>query len=91
MSTSVSSPPLPIDDLIAISTDSETTRAALHLASIPLACGDPNGSDNLRDSIASLYMNPQVVRMHIMTTSGAVAANHMVFSGLIFPGDHIIC
>lgn len=91
MSTTVSSPPLSIDGLVELSTDPEATRAALSLTSVPLTYGDPNGSDNLRDSIASLYTNPQVTREHIITTSGAVAANHIIFSGLICPGDHIIC
>ncbi|KAJ5200369.1 PLP-dependent transferase [Penicillium cf. griseofulvum] len=91
MSTTVSSPPLSIDGLVELSTDPEATRAALSLASVPLTYGEPNGSNNLRDSIASLYTNPQVTREHIITTSGAVAANHIIFSGLICPGDHIIC
>ncbi|KAL4865732.1 hypothetical protein BDV12DRAFT_187923 [Aspergillus spectabilis] len=75
MSTTVSSPPLSIDGLVELSTDPEATREA----------------DNLRDSIASLYTNPQVTREHIITTSGAVAANRIIFSGLICPGDHIVC
>ncbi|OJZ79615.1 hypothetical protein ASPFODRAFT_86068 [Aspergillus luchuensis CBS 106.47] len=75
MSTTVSSPPLSIDALVELSTDPEATKAA----------------NNLRESIASLYTNPQVTREHVITTSGAVAANHIIFSGLICPGDHIIC
>ncbi|GFF78058.1 capreomycidine synthase [Aspergillus lentulus] len=91
MSTTVSSPALSIDDLIALSTDSEATRRALSLGSVPLTYGDPNGSEDLRHSIASLYTNSQVTSGHIITTSGAVAGNHIVFSALICPGDHIIC
>ena len=91
MSTTVSSPPLSIDGLVELSTDPETTRAALSLASIPLTYGDPNGSSNLRQAIASLYADRKVTKEHIITTSGAVAANHIVFSALIRPGDHIIC
>jgi aspartate/methionine/tyrosine aminotransferase len=91
MSTTVSSPPLSIDGLIELSTDPETTRTALSLTSIPLTYGDPNGSDNLRQAIASLYANRNVTKEHIITTSGAVAANHIVFSALIRPGDHVIC
>ena len=68
-----------------------TTRTALSLASIPLTYGDPNGSDNLRQAIASLYANRNVTKEHIITTNGAVAANHIAFSALIRPGDHIIC
>ncbi|GLA18153.1 hypothetical protein AnigIFM62618_005308 [Aspergillus niger] len=90
MSTTVSTPPLSIAGLVELSTDPEKTRQALSLTTIPLTYGDPNGSNKLRETIASLYENPQVTRDHIITTAGAVAANHIIFSGLIHPGDHII-
>lgn len=91
MSSTVSSPPLSIDGLVELSTGYEATREVLSLCSVLLGYGEPNGNENLRSSISSLYANPQVAKEHIKTTSWAVVAYHIVFSALIRPGDHIIC
>ena len=53
-----------------------------------LSYGAIEGSDRLRDVIASLYRNQS--RENIVITHGAIGANMLVHASLVSPGDRVI-
>lgn len=59
-----------------------------------LSYGPIRGSPKLRELISDLYQPPPgsttVTFDDILTTSGAISANHLVLDTLISPGDHVI-
>ncbi|KAM0459924.1 hypothetical protein ACHAO4_002050 [Trichoderma viride] len=77
-----------IDQLVQLSND----KAANPLqTSTVLTYGAIRGSPTLRERIASLYEGEQVSSDNVLITQGAIAANFLVFYGLVGPGDHVIC
>ncbi|KAL7796821.1 pyridoxal phosphate-dependent transferase [Trichoderma ceciliae] len=77
-----------IDELVQLSDN----KAANPLqTSTVLTYGAIRGSSNLRERIASLYEGDQLPPDNVIVTQGAIAANFLVFYGLVGPGDHVIC
>lgn len=58
------------------------------LKSMKLTYGAIEGSDRLRDAIATLYDSQE--RQNIVVTHGAIGANALVHETLVEPGDHVI-
>ena len=54
-----------------------------------LSYGAIDGSDRLRDVVASLYRKQS--RENIVITHGAIGANELVHKTLVSPGDRVIC
>ncbi|KAL7945066.1 pyridoxal phosphate-dependent transferase [Trichoderma barbatum] len=77
-----------IDELVQLSDD----KAANPLqTSTVLTYGAIRGSSTLRDRIAALYEGERLSAENVIITQGAIAANFLVFYGLIGPGDHVVC
>ncbi len=55
---------------------------------LKLTYGAIEGSDRLRDAIASLYTT--VGREDVVVAHGAIGANHLVYEALVEPGDRVI-
>lgn len=56
--------------------------------------GEIRGSMQLRGNLARLYSSKVGTPLHtdnILIQPGAIAANYLVFYGLVGPGDHVIC
>jgi len=56
--------------------------------------GSIRGSDALRTNLSRLYSSRAATPLppeNILTTPGAIAANHLVFYSLVGPGDHVVC
>lgn len=81
-------PSLSLDDLIALSSDPETTKQALNVSALKLTSHAPQGSLALRDAIVELYkgISPE----QVVTATGTTGSNLTVFSSLLQPGDHVI-
>ncbi|KAM0466669.1 hypothetical protein ACHAPV_000174 [Trichoderma viride] len=77
-----------IDQLVQLSNDKAANP--LHTSTV-LTYGAIRGSPTLRERIASLYEGEQVSSDNVLITQGAIAANFLVFYGLVGPGDHVIC
>lgn len=58
------------------------------LLPLKMTYGAIEGSDRLRDLIASLYDNQR--RENVIVTHGAIGANALVHETLVEPGDHVI-
>lgn len=59
-----------------------------------LTYGEIRGSTKLRSCLAGLYSSkaPKPLPINnVLVTPGAIAANHLVLTTLIQPGDHVIC
>lgn len=77
-----------IDQLIQLSEDKATNPLQ---TSTVLTYGAIRGSSTLRQRIASLYKGEHLSAESVLITQGAIAANFLVFYGLVGPGDHVIC
>ncbi|KAH6609016.1 hypothetical protein Trco_002362 [Trichoderma cornu-damae] len=77
-----------IDELVRLSEDEAANPLQTGTA---LTYGAIRGSPALRGRIASLYQGEQLSADHVIVTQGAIAANFLVFYGLVGPGDHVIC
>lgn len=55
---------------------------------LKMTYGAIEGSDTLRDGIATLYANQ--TRENILVTHGTIGANSLVHKTLVEPGDHVI-
>jgi aspartate/methionine/tyrosine aminotransferase len=77
-----------IDELVQLSNDKATIPLQ---TSAVLTYGAIRGSSTLRERIASLYEGKQLSSDNVLITQGAIAANFLVFYGLVGPGDHVIC
>lgn len=78
-----------IDQLVQLSED-KTTGSPLQTSTV-LTYGAIRGSSTLRQRIASLYEGERLSADSVLITQGAIAANFLVFYGLVGPGDHVIC
>ncbi|WP_425928022.1 aminotransferase [Pseudomonas sp. NyZ201] len=58
------------------------------LLPMKMTYGAIEGSERLRDLIASLYDNQQ--RHNVIVTHGAIGANALVYETLVEPGDHVV-
>ncbi len=58
------------------------------LKPMKLTYGAIEGSDRLRDAIATLYERQE--RQNIVVTHGAIGANALIHETLVEPGDHVI-
>ncbi|WP_110970648.1 aminotransferase [Pseudomonas huaxiensis] len=58
------------------------------LLPMKMTYGAIEGSDRLRDLIASLYDNQE--RENVIVTHGAIGANALVYETLVEPGDHVV-
>ena len=58
------------------------------LRGLKLTYGAIEGSERLRDAIASLY--DRVPRERVVVAHGAIGANHLVYEALVEPGDRVI-
>ncbi|KAL7939213.1 pyridoxal phosphate-dependent transferase [Trichoderma chlorosporum] len=77
-----------IDELVRLSEDKAVNPLQ---SSTVLTYGAIRGSSTLRERIAALYEGEQLSADNVIITQGAIAANFLVFYGLIGPGDHVIC
>jgi aspartate/methionine/tyrosine aminotransferase len=77
---------LTLDELLEIAGKRETILQAL--GPLKLTYGAIEGSDRLRDHVASLYARQ--ARENIIVTHGAVGANALVYETLVEPGDRVI-
>lgn len=87
-------------DIAQTSEDAISLRTLLEIAEISpeefqnkildttLNYGYPLGNPNLRRKIARLYKN--IEKDNIVTTHGAIGANHIVIQSLLGSGDHVI-
>jgi len=60
----------------------------------PLTYGEIRGSTQLRTNLSRLYSSkvPKPLPLeNILIQPGAIAANYLIFTALIGPGDHVIC
>ena len=58
------------------------------LLPLKMTYGAIEGSDRLRDLIASLYDRQE--RRNVIVTHGAIGANALVYETLVEPGDHVV-
>lgn len=82
-----------VDDLRALSEDKETDPLG-KLQSTKLTYGAIRGSDQLRETLSSLYSAKTTAILpkdNILITAGAIQANFLVLYSLVGPGDHVIC
>ncbi len=75
-----------LGELIDMAGQGETILAEMR--AMRMGYGAIEGSDRLRDAIASLYQ--QQSRETILTTHGTIGANALVHQALIGQGDHVI-
>lgn len=75
-----------LGELIDMAGQGETILAEMR--DMRMGYGAIEGSDRLRDAIASLYL--QQSRETILTTHGTIGANALVHQALIGQGDHVI-
>ncbi len=75
-----------LGELIDMAGQGETILAEIR--NMRMGYGAIEGSDRLRDAIASLYQ--QQSRDTILTTHGTIGANALVHQALIGQGDHVI-
>jgi aspartate/methionine/tyrosine aminotransferase len=55
---------------------------------LKLTYGEIDGTERLRNNVASLYENQRAA--NVLITHGAISANALVYETLIEPGDHMI-
>ena len=82
---------LSLDQLRELSEDKSTE---LWSPSTVLTYGPIRGSEKIRSNLANLYSSKAPSPLDpdlILITPGAIAANLIVFYGLIGEGDHVIC
>ncbi|KAJ5682462.1 hypothetical protein N7462_005627 [Penicillium macrosclerotiorum] len=82
-------PALSIEDLIQLSSDKQTTASNLSLQTLKLTLSPFDGSEALREKIATLY-NAGITAEHILPAQGTTGANTLVFQSLLSPSDHVI-
>lgn len=75
-----------LGELLAFAGKTETILA--ELLPLKMTYGAIEGSDCLRDLVASLYEDQQ--RSNVIVTHGAIGANALVYQTLVEPGDHVI-
>ena len=78
-----------LDDLKSLS---EENDSQVWSTATKLTYGSIRGSSELRNNLANLYSTKKVFQAdNILITPGAIAANLIVFYGLVGKGDHVIC
>lgn len=78
-----------LDDLRGLSED---ISSEIWSSSTKLTYGTIRGSEKLRTNLANRYSAKRPFQAdNILITPGAIAANLIVFYGLIGKGDHVIC
>lgn len=84
--------PVSITDIIALSSDPETTRANLRFDALPLGLGAYAGSARLRETVTSLYDTSKVgVKADdVVIANATTGANLLVLHSLLQKGDHVI-
>lgn len=83
-----------IDELLALSEDKKATTSQILNTSTVQGYGEIRGSKTLRENLSRLYSSKAGSPLppdNVLITPGAIAANHLVFYGLIGPDDHVIC
>lgn len=81
-----------IDDLVALCEDPNTPPPIN--TSTKLTYGAIQGSDALRERLASLYSSrlpSPLPKENVLISPGAIAANFLIFYTLVKHGDHVIC
>ncbi len=77
---------LGVSDVLALAND--PLRAKDDLLSLHLTYGAIEGRAQLREQIASLFQ--KATPENVVTTHGAIGANHLALETLVEPGDHVI-
>ena len=80
-----------VNELIALS---ESKKLDVLDLSAALTYGEIRGNSQLRAHLARLYsskVGTPLPAENILIQPGAIAANYLIFSALIGPGDHVIC
>ena len=77
---------LTVDQLLGLAGLPET--ALQELLTMKLTYGAIEGSDRLRDAIASLYATRK--REHVTIAHGAIGANALLYEALVEPGDRVV-
>lgn len=85
-------PSLSLNDIIGLSSDPDTTRAAFDCSNVPLGLPHEQGKLELREVIASIYDKKLsgVTADNIVIANATTGANHLVYRALLRPGDHVI-
>ena len=85
---------LSINGLVALSEDKQTSAIDLVSPDVPLTYGEIRGTTGLRENLSRLYSSKVGTPLppdNILITPGGIAANHLVFYGLLHEDDHVIC
>lgn len=82
-------PALSIEDIIASSTDPETTRANLNFNNLKLGLGSSAGHHELRERVAERYESG-VTADDVVIANGTTGANLLVFQSLLPQNSHCI-
>ncbi|WP_281558569.1 aminotransferase [Thalassomonas sp. RHCl1] len=77
---------LTLDELLTMAGKKDTVMA--DLLPMKMTYGAIEGSDRLRDNVASLYQSQH--RDNVLITHGAIGANALVHTTLVSPGDRVI-
>lgn len=77
--------------LASLQSLSANPKAQLFDPTTKLTYGCIRGSHELRSNVARLYPAESLSAEDILITSGAIAANLIVFYALLRAGDHVIC
>lgn len=83
-----------IDELLSLSEDKKATASSILDTSAIQGYGEIRGSKALRENLSRLYSSKTGSPLppdRIVTTNGAIAANHLVYYALVGQGDHVIC
>lgn len=86
---------LSINELVSLSENQSIQPSDLIDLSSPQTYGEIRGTSTLRSHLSRLYSSSGQVTTPlspeaILITPGAIAANHLVLSSLVRPGDHVI-
>ncbi|WDD97672.1 aminotransferase [Thalassomonas actiniarum] len=77
---------LTLDELLTMAGKKDTVMA--ELLPMKMTYGAIEGSNRLRDNVASLYQSQH--RDNVLITHGAIGANALVHATLVSPGDRVI-
>ena len=83
-----------INELVALSENKSLVVTDILDSSTIQDYGEIRGSTALRSNLARLYSSKAGSPLspdNLLITPGAIAANHLVFYGLVGPGDHVVC
>lgn len=86
------SPSLSLEEIISLSSDPDSTKAAFDFNKFSLGLPSIQGKAELRDAVASTYDRKLsgITAENIIIANGTSGANHIVYRALLKPGDHVI-